>query len=278
MTTPEPEVATPEERTAGRQEILEQQKGLAGPDLAEQRRIQRQDLLRQVAQQTFKNLGSPVGLAQVGSQAQTAGSQLPVAQQAQAGEMALQTEAMAGDVALSKQEQRAKQTQAAATEAQNKLALEVARRAFDLGYNSKQLALHANSAVSDIAFQQMYKDLQEGRLTKKEIEQYHRGLKREVAAISRDADILLRDAMQEFDHYIEQGNAKRAEERIITALNRYKEALTMAAKASNTAAIIGGVFTTAGTIAGAIYGGPAGAAIGAQSGKVAGGVAGQMLS
>jgi len=266
------QVTTPEERTKERSAILEQQRGLAGADLGEQKRLQRQDTIRQIAQQSIQAVrsGSPVALNQVSSQAQAAGQMQPIAEQAQAGQLALQTEAMRGETGLAQQEQRAKQAQFAGQESVDRLALEAARRAFDLGYNAKQLALHSDAKVADLAFQQMYDDFQAGRLTQKEVENYQRNLRDETMRIKRDAEAALKDAMMEFKTFTKERDAREAKKRLLTALNRYKEALKSAARASNAASILSGVFTIGGAVVGGIAGGPGGAVVG---GKVGGAVA-----
>jgi len=266
MATVNPQVTTPEERTKERDKIITEQKGLSGPDLEQQKRLQRQDMMRQIAQETFGNLGSSTALAETAQKAQAAGTMLPSMQQKLAGEEALKTVSMSGDAETAKQEQRAKQSMSAGQEALDRLALETARRAFDLGYNAKQLSLHANSKVADLAFQQMYDDFQAGRMTKKEIETLQRDLASEAMRVKRDAEIALKDAMLSFTELKERGNAAKAKARLMSALNRYKDAMKTAARASNSASILSGVFTIGGAVVGGFAGGPAGAAAGAQVG------------
>lgn len=267
MAEARPQITTPEEATKERSKVVEEQRNLSGPDLAEQRRLERQAMLRNVAQQTLQNLESPQNLlvAQQGIQQQA--QQIPIQQQQAQGEAALQTLQQEGDIALSKQQQRAKQYESAANVGISRLALETARRAFDLGYSSKQLALHQNAQVSDLAFEQMYYDLQEGRITQKEILNLGRKLKADAQRMKQEADIALREALKQMETYKTGYNAERAKKRLLAAIAAQKAAMERAAQASNTGAILSGVFTIGGAIAGGIIGGgPAGATVGASIG------------
>lgn len=268
-----PEITTGDERTKDRSKIYEEQKGLA-QDQGEQDRIQRQNVLREVAKQTFANLNSPIALAGVASKAQAAGQMIPTAEQQSRGETALQTATMEGDVTSAQQEQRAKQFMQSAKSGLDRTAMEVTRRAFDMGYTAKELAMHQNAKVSDLAFEQMNKDFQAGRLTEKELQTFARNLRWESEAMKRDADIALTNATKEFRTYIEQGNADNAKKRILAAMELQKEAMKLAAKAANTAAIVSGVFRIGGTVAGGLLGGPGGAVVGGEIG----GLTGSMIS
>jgi hypothetical protein len=264
-----PEITTGEERTKDRSKIYEEQKGLA-QDQGEQDRIQRQNVLREVAKQTFANLNSPIALAGVASKAQAAGQMIPTAEQQSRGETALQTATMEGDVTSAQQEQRAKQFMQSGKSGLDRAALEVTRRAFDMGYTAKELALHQNSKIADLAFEQMNKDFQAGRLTEKELQTFARNLRWEAEAMKRDADIELRNATLDFKTMIEEGNAANAKARILAAMERQKEAMKAAARAANTSAIVSGIFRIGGTVIGGIYGGPAGATVGGEIGATAG--------
>jgi len=261
-----PQITTGEERVKEREKAYEAQKGLE-TDLAAQRKLQKQQMLRQVAADTLKNLGSPSGLIKAQQQGMTTASQMPVTQQQAKGQQALQTATMGADIASAKSEQKMKQYMAAKQEGISRLGLETARRAFDLGISAKELALHQNSEVADLAFQQMYSDYQAGRMTQKELSSYARTLKAEAESMQRNAEIMLREAMAEFNGYIAEGNFNKGRQRIMEALERQKEAMKAAARASNAGAMLSGVFTIGGAILGGFMGGPAGAAVGAKVGS-----------
>ncbi len=265
-----PQITTPEQATKERSAVAEEQKMLSGADLAEQRRLERQAMIRNIANQTIENMGSPNQLitAQTGIQQQA--QQIPVQQQQAQGQAALQTMQMEGDIAVDKQKQRAKQYQAAANAGISKLALETARRAFDMGITSKELALHQNAQISDLAFEQMYYDLQQGRITQKEILQLGRNLKADAQQMKQEADIMLRESIKELETYKTGYNAERAKSRLLKAIQLQKDAMERAAKASNAGAILSGVFTIGGAVAGGLIGGPVGASVGATAGSAAG--------
>ena len=264
-----PEITSGEERVKEREKAYEAQKGLES-DLAQQQKLQKQQMLRQVAQETLANLGNVPGQITAQAKGMETAAQMPVAQQQARGEQALTTATMGADIASAKSEQKMKQYMAAQQEGISRLALETARRAFDMGISAKELALHQNSELADLAFQQMYADFQAGRMTQKELAAYGRSLKAEAEEMKRNADLYLKQVISEFEGYIAEGNFQKGKARIMDALERQKEAMRTAARASNAGSILSGVFTIGGALIGGYVGGPSGAVTGA---KVGGSVA-----
>lgn len=265
-----PEITTPEERTKEREKVKDEQQKLTTSDMAEQKKLNRTQMLRNVAQQTLGSLGQPKQLVQTGMQAQQAAMQQPVQQQAAQSQAALQTLQMEGDISTAKQASRAKAFQSLAEAGIGKLALQTAMKAFDMGYDAKELALHQNAEVSDLAFQKMYEDFEAGRVSRKEILSYGRKLGEEAKRMKVQADIYLAETMGEFQELKYKDLSRRDKERILKAIEYQKNATEMAAKAANTGAILSGVFGVVGTAVGAYFGGPVGAGIGGKVGSMLG--------
>lgn len=142
----------------------------------------------------------------------------------------------------------------------------ITERAFDMGMTSKELAFHSNAKIADIGLENLQKDYEAGNVSKIELQRVADNLAREAAADKMEADNMLAQLRREGKAATSREARRRALELSLDILNKQKDALKKANKASNMAAIITGTFQIGGAVIGGVYGGPAGAAGGSALG------------
>ena len=148
----------------------------------------------------------------------------------------------------------------------------VADRAFEAGYQAKELIYSKNNALADYTLGALRKDFAEGRLSAREVRDLSNNFKIDALKKKQTADEALKKVQEEFETGITSANAERAKSRLLYLIAKQKEAMESAAKAQATSSILTGVLTIGGAVIGGIYGGPGGAAVGGSVGGAAGGV------
>ena len=148
----------------------------------------------------------------------------------------------------------------------------VADRAFEAGYQAKELIYSKNNALADYTLGALRKDFAEGRLSAREVRDLSNNFKIDALKKKQTADEALKKVQEEFETGITSANADRAKSRILYLIAKQKEAMESAAKAQATSSILTGTLTIFGGVIGGIYGGPDGAAAGSAGGGALGGI------
>lgn len=259
----------PEERVDRRSDVYNRYKQTFGPERQAAQQYEQDKLLRESGKATLTSMKQGgEGLAKVAGESEKAAQMLPVQQAEETSQQALTGEQMASDIALTKRAQAAQNLQKQMETNLEKMSLNVAQAAFERGIEAKKLIMHDNNIISDLAFNQMYQDFNEGRMTKREIETINRRLQYDAKQEQYAAKEMLKTVTAEFEYFMKQGNVDKAKARLKEYLDAQKEALDQAARAQNTAAILNGTFTILGGIGGAMLTGtPQGAYYGAKVGS-----------
>ncbi len=124
---------------------------------------------------------------------------------------------------------------------QEDAARQVAKRAFDLGMESKELTFHNNVQVADMAFEQLTSDYEAGRVNAKEITQLQQEFQKQQQEFSNQASQLMALIEGNFNTEQTEASIEVTKANIIKMLEYQKKAAIAAAKGANTAAILGGV-------------------------------------
>lgn len=244
MAVQAPERVTPEERTQASQPFYQQYKELTGPDYLEDIRRRRQERLKNVARGTAQAIQQgkqPSQFAGIAGQAQAEARQAQVQEEAGEAGQALQAQQMGTQQNLAQRQQAAQNWQSKLAYDQERMAGEIANRAFDMGMDARQLIFAQNEALADKAFNQLYEDFQAGRVTKREISALQRRTKEDATRMKQSADQMLADALGKFNADVAAGNMEAAKMRLNEAIAAQKAAMKRAATASN----IAGLFTAA---------------------------------
>jgi len=197
-----------------------------------------------------------LGLGTLGmlQKAGSMGAQMLPKQGEETDKLNLQGAMLQQDMADSKTKQAAENTVRGMENETQRLARLVADRAFESGFEAKQLIFSQNNALADYAFEAAQKDYQSGRLSDKEIRDLTNTFKLEAETKKQKADAMLREWQGKFEADMAAGNTERLKSRLTALLEAQKEALESAAKAQATAIIISGITETVGTAWGGIVG------------------------
>jgi len=252
----------PEERVKLREKAYESFANIAQPAYQEQIARERgqlaEDVYRQAAQAAAQGQQAKIG-GLLGQVAQTTASMLP-GQQQKADEMAMQGAQMKEDITTSRQTAAINRYVQNTEDMKTNTARQLANQAFQMGMDSKRLALAQNAYLADEGLRRMYDDLQAGRATQYEVQALTNKLQLEAEKANyalKQEEAKLRG---EIDTLLGQMNLDAAKVRYEKLLSLQKDALQKQAKANATGSILAGVFQIAATAVGTYFGGPAGGA------------------
>lgn len=157
-------------------------------------------------------------------------------------------------------------------EAKDQASTALAKKAFELGIQGKELTLHQNSMIADIGMNQLFKDLQAGRVNEKEIRQLQASVALAAAKYKQQFEAEKAKLQGELEIEVARKNIAGAKARLSRLLELAKKAAKEQARSNNLSAILSGTFGVVGAVVGGYFGGPVGAAAGAKIGSSAGGL------
>jgi hypothetical protein len=190
-------------------------------------------------------------------QAAIAASRMVPKQGMERDALALQGAGMRADIAFSRQGATLTKFERDTAEKKATAANYIAKQAFNLGYNSKEVALHRNGYLADKGMEQMYYDYQQGRISKDEIMNLQEKFARSAQRYEIESKQILAELKNELELAIKTNDVARAKSRILKAIEIQKNAARDAAQASQFGAIISGVFKVGAVAAATYFGGPA---------------------
>ena len=263
---------SPEEQVATRKKALESFANVAGPAQREQQARERGQLLTDayVAAAQAQKAGKPQDVTGVMAQAQAKAAEMFPGQAAKADELATQGAKYREDIISSKQEAAVKQYEIQTDEMKQQQAQQIANRAFEFNISNQQLALSNDGYLADVGLRRLYEDYEAGRANKEDVFRISSKLQIEAQNMKYQIDQEMQKLKGELELDLANKDYAAAKSRMKKMMEKQKDAMLKAAKASNMAAILSGAFTIGGAVLGGYFGGPIGASIGAKAGGVAG--------
>lgn len=140
-------------------------------------------------------------------------------------------------------------------EYKDKTARALANKAFEQGYQSKELAMSQNGYLADKGFDQAAADYEAGRLTAKEIQDMQAALKLQVNDMRNAIAAEVASLDQALKRRLSQQDLMYMKERYAKLLQMKKDATAAAAKGNKWGSILSGVFGIAGGVTAAVYSG-----------------------
>lgn len=245
---------SPEERVKARKQVFDEFLNVAQPAKLEQQKAERDALKKKTmaavsagATQTpqLQGLGS---LGVVTQAATEAAGQLPQ-QAAERDKLNLQGAQMQQEIAGAKSGQSVQNIGRALESDAQRTARLVADRAFQQGLEAKKLIFHENAALADYSLERLADDFQKGRVNARELQTLKIQLTQRATEKKYAADEALNRALEEFKTDLAAGNAQRAKQRFLEALQAQEDAMKDAARASSIGSIISGSFGVGGVLA-----------------------------
>jgi hypothetical protein len=262
---------SPDESAKQQQKILEKYRNLP---VANQSRDDAEDaaLLNNVTKNTYDNV---TGGAQTTDWSKTMAkfandrAASSVAQDARMDGINQQSAMAKESIAAQKQQTALRNRTMATDDKEQNMKRAIAQRAFDMGMTGKELALHSDSALADLGFEQTKKDFDAGRVTQQELMKITIEFAKRAQVKQQETEKMLQQLKNDMQKDLLAKDIDRAKARLTVYYNKLKEQAKDAAKAANNAAIVNGIFGIGGAVAGGLIGGPGGAAIGSSVGGVA---------
>lgn len=154
-------------------------------------------------------------------------------------------------------------------EYKDKTATALANKAFEQGYNAKELAMSTNGYLADRGLEMVKSDYEAGRISAREIRDMQNAQKLRANELRNQIAAELTNLKNELDRDISQINAVEMMNRYKKLLDMQKQALSDAAEANMWGAILSGAAGIAGGVTGALMSGgnPIIAAAGAKAGS-----------
>jgi len=239
---------TPEQKVASRKAALDSYTNVAQPMEKERQGMEKGKLASDVYAASAKaaKQGEPQQISDVLAQAQLKAADLIPQQQQRAQNLAYQGAMYKEDILGSKQQAAVQNYNRDTEEYKDKMATELAKRSFEMGYNSKELALSMNGALADRGLAMMYQDLQAGRLTTQEIQNMQRQLKYDQQMLTNEIQKELQTLKGNLQTDLANMNIEAAKKRIERLIELQKEAAQKAAKT----AMMGTLISAAGGLLG----------------------------
>jgi len=260
---------SPTQKVASRSKALDDYINIAQPATEKQEGRERGQLAEDTYQQSVQ--AARGGNAQQGSEVLAKAQQLAaekVPEQAvRQDDLNFQGSMQKEAILSAKQEAAVAQYNRNTAEYKDKTATALANKAFEQGYNSKELAMSNNGYLSDKGFEQAAADYEAGRLTAKEIQDMQNALKLRTNDLRNQIAAEMADLKQRLKVDLSKQDLMYMKDRYEKLMQMQKDAIGAAAKGSMWGSILSGVFGIAGGIAGAYLGGPTGGAVGVKLGN-----------
>jgi hypothetical protein len=262
----------PDTATRMREKAYDKFINIAQPEAKEQRQIQRGQLVEDVSKAAAQNarMGTPEKTSAAMEEAQMKAAEMLPTQGKEQDTLNIQGSKMKEDMLAGRQTSALTRYLRKTADAKEEAATALAIKAFDLGIQGGELALHQNAYISDIGMQKLYQDLQAGRANKDDIQRLEGKLKLEAAGYKEKFDVEMAALKGQLEIDVANKNIEGAKSRMNRILNLAKKAAEAQAKAGNLASILSGAFGVIGAVVGGYYGGPAGAAAGGATGTKVG--------
>jgi hypothetical protein len=250
---------TPEEKVASRKQALDAYFNVAQPMEKERQGMERGKLASDVYSASAKAAkeGDNAGISDIMAKAQQQASELIPQQQQKQQDLAYQGAQYKEDILGSKQEAAVGNYERNTVEYKDKMSDQLAKQAFEMGYQAKELALSQNGALADRGLQQLYKDLQAGRVNKEEISGLQYQLATRAQQMKADLDKELATQKGQLELELKSKNLTAAKARMQKIIDKQKEIAKDAAKAGALGGILSGIVAIGGGVAAtAITGNP----------------------
>ncbi len=260
---------SPDERVAQREKALASFTNVAQPAYQKKVGAERGQLISDVEGAVAKQaMQGQVGAASgVMGEAMQRAAQMVPQQGAEQDALNLQGANMQSDIMYSRQGAAVDKYATMTEEMKSQAADYIAKQAFDLGYQAKELALNRDGFIADKAMGQMYSDLQQGRISRQEVFDMQSKFKQQAQDLQQETEKMLTELNNQLKFDLQKGDIAAAKARLIRVTEIQKEAARKAAQASQFGAMLSGVFTVAGATAGFVASGgnPIGAIAGAKA-------------
>jgi hypothetical protein len=250
---------TPEEKVSSRKQAMDAYSNIAQPMERERQGMEKGKLASDVYSASAKAAreGDSAGISDILSRANLQAAQLIPQQQQREQDLAFQGAQYREDILGSKQEAAVGNYERNTIEYKDKMTDKLAKQAFEMGYQAKELALSTNGMLADRGMAQLYKDLQAGRVTKEEISGMQYQLAARAQQMKAELDRELTAMKGQLELELKSKNFTAAKARMQKIIDKQKEIAKDAAKAGALGGILSGIVGIAGGVtATAITGNP----------------------
>lgn len=249
---------TPEEKVASRKKALDAYTNIAYPMETERQGMEKGQLASDVYQSVAQaaRAGDTQAIPSVLAKAQQQAASLIPQQGERQQELAYKGAQQREDILGAKQSAAVGDYERNTQEYKDKSATLLANKAFEMGYSSKELALSMNGYLADKGLQQMYKDLQAGRVTATELRDMGNKLQYQAEQMRADLQKDLQKIKGDLQILIANKDFEAAKKRIADLTAKMKDAAEVTAKGTWIGSVVSGVTGIAGgLVAGAVSGG-----------------------
>lgn len=238
---------SPEETVSSRKKALDDYINIAQPMTKSQEAMERGQLASDVYAAAKK--AAIAGQPQLGSealaQAQQQAAELIPKQMQRAQDLGFKGAMAQEDILGSKQTAAVRNYEKNTAEYKDKVASQLAKKAFEMGYNSKMIALSNDAYLADKGLEQMKSDFDAGRITKREITDMSNKLMANVQKMKMDLENSLASLKRDLEIAIANKDINAAKSRMDAVFAKMKSVAENSAKASNMQSIISGAFGAA---------------------------------
>ena len=258
---------SPEEAVKSQREALANTEDISAAEQNAQKSRRGQlilDTYRQVGQAASAGDQPKIG-GLVGAAQQKAAELLPQ-QGMEADTTASRAAGLKEEIIGTKQSQAVSNYNRATEELKQKTADYISKRAFDMGYDARQLAYHQSGYVADRALQQTKDDFDAGRATKAELQQMEKAFTLESKRLQNELQQMSAKLQGQLELDLANKDKAAAKARLDKYIDKMKEMAQAQAKANAYGAMLGGAATIGGAVVGTALGGPAGGMAGATAG------------
>lgn len=260
---------SPEDRVAQREQALQSYKSNAIPAMQRKTAAERGNLIADMQSQVAKaaqagQIGAASGAL---GEAMQKAAQMTSQQGIEKDAAAMQAAEMGLDISGARRGATADAYNQQTEIMKAQSADYIAKQAFANGYTARELAIHRNGYLADKGLQQMYYDLEQGRLSRDEVFATQAAFQKDALRMQQETQAMLKELDNQLKLDIQAGNIAAAKNRLTAIANMQKEAARKAAEAASLGAMISGGFMIGGGIIGGIIGkNPASVAAGASAG------------
>jgi len=242
---------TPEQAVKSRKAALSSYQNISEPALKKAQGQQRGQLSRDVYAQTAGAVeaGRPELTSGLLGQAKQKAAEMLPAQGAKADEAALLGAQAQEDIIGSRQARAVGNLARQNEETKQKAADFISRRAFDMGVQAKQLALHQNGYLAQKAMEQIMEDLQLGRENAADVRALQARMAKNAAMSRSELEKEKAQIMGQLELDLANKDLDAAKARINKLMDRMKKAMEAQAKANALQAILSGTLMIGGTLA-----------------------------
>lgn len=241
-----------EERLKFRQKAYDKLQNII-PVQKEKQGIERQQIERQGMSQIGQGLreGGSAGQSRIGKALDQTGLEVAGklgAQQKETDETAYTGAQMKEEIEASRQGNKLSQFKKQNEQMEEALSRAITQRAFDLGMSSKELAFHTNAKVSDLGFEKLKKDFEDGMVNRQELNTVKDNLEREAKKLETAVKEMMNELRWQTEEAAKNREFDRLRELTKKIQDMQKKTLEAKARAASIGAIISGATKVGGSM------------------------------